>query len=61
MILKNMQARLSERKNLSPTSKARREPSRNKFMETIEMPDRVERFEEADFSKNRPRTRLEFV
>ena len=41
-----MQAHLSERKDLSPTSKARREASQNEFVEKEGVPDRVERFQE---------------
>ena len=41
-----MQAHLSGRKDLSPTSKARREASQNEFVEKEGVLDRVERFQE---------------
>ena len=46
---------------LSPTNKARREASRNEFMEKGGMPDRVKCFGEVDRSKNCPRARPGFV
>ena len=46
---------------MNSTSKARREASRNKFMQKSVMPDRVEILGKVDRSKNRPRTRLGFV
>ena len=48
-------------KRLSPTSKAKREASRNKFVKKSRVPDRVVSLEEVDCSKNRPRARLGFV
>ena len=46
---------------LSPTSKARREASRNEFMEKGGMPDRVKSFREIDSRQDRPRARPGFV
>ena len=43
------------KKRLSPTSKARREASRNKFVEKGGMPDRVKSFREIDSRQDRPR------
>ena len=40
---------------LSPTSKARREASRNEFVEKSGMPDRVKSFREIDSRENRSR------
>ena len=49
------------KERLSPTSKARREASRNKLMEKGGMPDRVKSFAEINSVKNRLRARLGFV
>ena len=49
------------KKRLSPTSKARREASRNKFVEKGWMPDRIEIFREIDSSEDCPRARPGFV
>ena len=49
------------KERLSPTSKARREASRNQFVEKGEMPDRVKSFREIDSRQDRPRARPEFV
>ena len=49
------------KKRLSPTSKARREASRNEFMEKGGMPDRVKSFREINSRENRPRSRPGFV
>ena len=49
------------KERLSPTSKARREASRNKFVEKSRMPDRVKSFREIDSRENRPRARPGFV
>ena len=46
VILKNHRSALVRKKRLSPTSKARREASRNKFVEKGGMPDRVKSFRE---------------
>ena len=51
----------SRKERLSPTSKARREASRNEFMEKSGMPDRVESFRESNSSEDRPRARPGFV
>ena len=47
-----------EEATLSPTSKARREASRNRFVKKGWMPNRVESLREVDCSKNRLRARL---
>ena len=44
----------------SPTSKARREASRNEFMEKDRMPDRVKSFREIDSREDRPTVRPGF-
>ena len=49
------------KERLSPTSKARREASRNEFVEKGGMPDRVKSFGEIDRGENRPRVRPGFV
>ena len=49
------------KERLSPTGKARREASRNKFVEKGGMPDRVKSFGEIDSRENRPRARPGFV
>ena len=46
---------------LSSTSKARREASRNKFVENGGMPDRIRSFGEINSGENRPRARPGFV
>ena len=46
---------------LSPTSKARREASRNEFVEKSGMPDRVKSFREINSRQDRPRARPGFV
>ena len=56
-----MQARLSERKDLSPTGKARREASRNEFEEKGGVANRIESFGEIDSGENRPRAQPGFV
>ena len=61
VILKNHASAPARKERLSPTSKARREASRNDFVEKSGEPDRVESFQEVDSSKNRPRTRPGFV
>ena len=58
MILRDHTSALIRKERLCPTSKARREASRNKF---VEGPDKVESFGEVERTKNRPRTRLGFV
>ena len=49
------------KERLSPTSKARREASRNKFVEKGGMPNRVKSFREIDSVENRPRARPGFA
>ena len=49
------------KERLSPTSKARREASRNEFVEKGGMPDRVESFREIDSRENRPKARPGFL
>ena len=61
MILKDYTSGPIRKKRLSPTSKARREASRNQFVEKGRMPDRVKSFEEIDSKENRPRARPGFV
>ena len=46
---------------LSPTTKAKREASRNQFMEKSGMPDRFESFGEINSRKDYPRARPGFV
>ena len=46
---------------LSPTSKAKREASRNEFMEKGGMPDRVNSFREINTSEDRPTAQPGFV
>ena len=46
---------------LNPTSKARREASRNEFVEKGKMPDRVESFREINSRQDRPRAWPGFV
>ena len=61
MILKNHTNAPIKKKRLSPTSKIKREASRNEFMEKSGMPDRVESFREIDSRKNHLRARPGFV
>ena len=61
MILKDHRSAPIRKERLSPTSKARREASRNKFMEKGGMPDRVKSLREFDSKQDRPRTRPGFV
>ena len=61
MILKNHASALIRKERLSPTSKARREVSRNEFVEKSGMPDRVESFREINSRQDRPRARPRFV
>ena len=49
------------KKRLSQTSKARREASRNEFVEKGEIPDRVKSFREIDSSEDRTRAQPGFV
>ena len=61
MILKDHRSPPIRKKRLSPTSKARREASRNQFVEKGGMPDRVKSFGEIDSRQDRPRARPGFV
>ena len=47
-----------KKERMSPTSKARREACRNKFVEKGGMPDRVKSFGEIIGREDRPRARL---
>ena len=60
MILINHASAPIRNERSSPTSKARREASRNEFMENGGMPDRAESFQEVDNIENRARPRLGF-
>ena len=61
MILKNHASAPVRKEKLSPTSKARREAKRNKFVKKDGQSDRVEHINISfDRSKNCPRTRLRF-
>ena len=53
--------RAYQKERLSPTSKARREASRNEFMVKGGMPDRAKSFREIDSREDRPRARPRFV
>ena len=57
MILKDHSSAPVRKERLSPTSKARREASRNEFVEKGGMPDRVKSFGEIDSRQDRPRAR----
>ena len=61
VILKDHASALIRKKRLSPTSKARREASRNQFVVKGGMPDRVKSFGEVDSRQDRPRARSGFV
>ena len=61
VILKNHTSAPVRKERLSPTSKARREASRNKFVEKGGRPDRVKSFREIDSRQDRPRARPGFV
>ena len=61
MILINHTSAPIRKEKLSPTSKASREASRNKFVEKGGMPDRVKSFKEIDSRQDRPRVRPGFV
>ena len=58
MILKNHASAPVKKERWSPTTRARKEVSRNKFVEKGRVSDRVERFQEVDRSKNRSRANL---
>ena len=61
VILINHTSAPIRKERLSPTSKARREASRNEFMEKGGMPDRVKSFKEINSRQDRPRARPGFV
>ena len=61
MILINHTSAPIRKERLSPTSKARREASRNQFVEKGGMPDRVVSFREIDIGENRSRARPGFL
>ena len=61
VILKNHRSAPIRKERLSPTSKARREASRNQLVEKGEVPDRVKSFGEIDSRQDRPRARPGFV
>ena len=61
VILINHASAPVRKERLSPTSKARREASRNQFVEKSRMPDRVKSFREIDSRQDRPRARPGFV
>ena len=61
VILINHTSAPIRKERLSPTSKARREASRNEFVEKSGMPDRVKSFGEIDSRQDRPRARPGFV
>ena len=61
VILINHASAPIRKERLSPTSKARREASRNEFVVKGKMPDRVESFREINSREDRPRARPGFV
>ena len=61
VILINHASAPNRKERLGPTSKARKEASRNKFVEKGGMPDRVKSFREIDNRQDRSRTRHGFV
>ena len=61
VILKDHTSAPIRKKRLSPTSKARREASRNQFVVKGRMPDRVKSFGEIDSRQNRSRAWPGFV
>ena len=61
VILINHTSSPIRKKRLSPSSKARRETSRNEFVEKGGMPDRVKCFREINSRQGRPRARPGFV
>ena len=61
MILKGHTSVFIRKERLSPTSEARREASRNEFVEKGGMPDRDKSFREIDSRQDRPRARPAFV
>ena len=61
VILINHASTPIRRERLSSTSKARKEASRNEFMEKAGVSDRVKSFREINSSKDRPRARAGFI
>ena len=61
VILINHASAPIRKERLSPTSKARKETSRNKFVEKGGMPDKVKSFGEIDSRQDRSRSRPGFV
>ena len=61
VILINHASALIKKERSCPTSRARREANRNKFVYKGGMPDRVESFREIDSSEDRPRAWPGFV
>ena len=61
VILKDHRSAPVKKERLSPTSKARREASRNQFVEKGGMPDRVKSLREIDSGQDRSRARPGFV
>ena len=61
VILKNYTSAPIKKERLNPTRKARREASRNEFVEKGGMPDRVKSFRQIDSRQDRPRARPGFV
>ena len=61
VILKNYASAPIRKERLSPTSKARRETSRNQFVEKGGMPDRIKSFRKIDIREDRPRAWPGFV
>ena len=61
VILINHASAPIRKERLGPTSKARREASRNEFMEKGGMPDKVKSFREINSREDRPRARPGFV
>ena len=61
MILIDHRSTLIRKERLSPTSKAKRDASRNECVEKGGVPDRVKSFREIDSRQDRPRARPGFV
>ena len=61
MILIDHRSAPIRKERLSPTSKAKKKPSRNKFVEKGEMLKKVESFQEINSKQDRPRARADFV
>ena len=61
VILINHQSAPVRKRRLSPTSKARRKVSRNKFMEKGGVPDKVESFRKMNSREDRSKIRPRFV